>query len=91
MHANPNFFRFAGNQVTPFYIETPDGEKLFAWHILPRALYAKHEKELLNERLERENAFETTLAYRLLVEDPESRLIINCEFLSASILELKLY
>ena len=68
-----------GNQVTPFQVKTSDGQTLYAWHILPRALYAKYENDLLHEKLESINEFSKTLAYKLLVEDPESRLIINCE------------
>jgi hypothetical protein len=74
-------YRVTGNQVTAFQVKTPDGGTLYVWHILPRALYAKHEKALLNEKLGKSNDFGATLAYKLLVEDSESRLIINCEYL----------
>jgi hypothetical protein len=67
------------NQVTPFNIKTPDGETLYAWHILPRALYAKHETELLKQKLDTINVFQDTLAYRLLKGEPEATLIINCK------------
>lgn len=31
----PEQFGFAHHQVTPFFIPTPDGERLHAWHVLP--------------------------------------------------------
>jgi abhydrolase domain-containing protein 12 len=67
------------NQVTPFSITTPDGQTLHAWHILPRTLYAKHEAELLEQKLEKDNDLMSTLAFKLLSEDPESKLVINCK------------
>jgi abhydrolase domain-containing protein 12 len=67
------------NQVTPFSVTTPDGQILHAWHILPRALYAKHESEVKKLSLEKVNIFKETFAYKLLSEDPEARLIINCK------------
>lgn len=40
---------FAPGQVTPFYIPTPDGQKLHAWHVLSPTDYAKHEEVLRRE------------------------------------------
>jgi hypothetical protein len=37
------------NQITPFSFSTPDNETLYAWHVMPLGLYAKHEAELLRE------------------------------------------
>uniref|UniRef100_A0A093UXB8 Monoacylglycerol lipase ABHD12 n=1 Tax=Talaromyces marneffei PM1 TaxID=1077442 RepID=A0A093UXB8_TALMA len=45
----PETFGFLKNQVTPFSIPTPDGELLYAWHILPIELYRKHELALTAE------------------------------------------
>ncbi|OQO12744.1 hypothetical protein B0A48_02208 [Cryoendolithus antarcticus] len=39
-------FGFAKNQVTPFNIATPDGQMLYAWHVLPIDAYARNEKTL---------------------------------------------
>ncbi|OQO08686.1 hypothetical protein B0A48_06556 [Cryoendolithus antarcticus] len=36
-------FGFAKNQVTPFNITTPDGQLLYAWHVLPIDAYALNE------------------------------------------------
>jgi abhydrolase domain-containing protein 12 len=66
-----------GKQVSPFNIKTLDGEQLFAWHVLPLALYAKHEEELLQESEKASGVFTDSIAFKLLVEDPNSRLIIN--------------
>jgi abhydrolase domain-containing protein 12 len=69
----------AENQVTPFTITTPDGESLHAWHILPRALYAERESEIVEQKLGKVNEFKDTLAYKLLTSDSDSKLIINCK------------
>ncbi|MCJ1266952.1 hypothetical protein MMC22_006837 [Lobaria immixta] len=65
------------NQVRPFNISTLDGETLFAWHVLPLALYAKHENLLLDEPTDFSVDIADTAAFKLLSRDPESRLVIN--------------
>jgi hypothetical protein len=70
------------NQVKAFKIKTLDGQTLYAWHILPRSLYAKYESELLNEKSSSTDDFNTNLAYKLLVGNLDSKLIINCMFCS---------
>ncbi|CAD6578309.1 MAG: hypothetical protein CYPHOPRED_000507 [Cyphobasidiales sp. Tagirdzhanova-0007] len=37
-YAAPEAYGFASNRVRNFYIETPDGVHLGAWHILPQAI-----------------------------------------------------
>lgn len=69
------------NQVRPFNISTPDGEALFAWHILPLALYTKHESFLSQERVGLAEDIEQTMAFKLLVTDPESRLVVYCPYI----------
>ena len=75
------------NQVTAIAIQTPDGETLYAWHILPRALYAKHESELIelvpyeSKDFTEIKDFKETLAFKLLTNDANSKLIINCKSL----------
>ena len=68
---NPEQFGFLKNQVQPFTIPTPDGETLYGWHILPLALYTKHERALLGEygyaNFHRE----------FLKQDSNARLVIN--------------
>ena len=66
------------NQVQPFTIPTPDGETLYGWHILPLALYAKHEEVLLQEPPGPSSHITQTQAFKLLSTDPESRLLIYC-------------
>ena len=67
------------NQIAPFNFSTPDGELLYAWHILPLGLYAKHESEILQEQSGCIEDITVTKAFRLLKDDPDSLLIINCE------------
>lgn len=68
---NPEQLGFLKNQVQPFSIPTPDGETLYGWHILPLAIYTKHEKALLG------NSSHTNSHRELLQQDPSARLIIN--------------
>lgn len=79
---DPESFGFSKNQVTPFNILTPDGETLYAWHILPLDTYARHEKRIRED--DREigpvKDFTQTTAYELLTsQDPEpARAVIWC-------------
>ncbi|KAI9791548.1 MAG: hypothetical protein M1833_001504 [Piccolia ochrophora] len=63
------------NQINPFTLPTPDGELLYAWHILPLGLYADNEAALLADTSKSDVT--QTKAFALLVDDPESRLVIN--------------
>ena len=65
--------------MTPLNISTSDGETLFAWHILPIGLYAKHEEELLAETTWLSDDVTERKGFQLLVDDPESKLIILCK------------
>lgn len=67
--------------MRPFNISTPDGEVLFAWHILPLALYIKHESLLSQEPVGLAENIEQTMAFKLLATDPDSRLVINCLYI----------
>ena len=62
-----------------FNLTTPDGEILYAWHILPVALYSKNQKTLLLEPLGLASDAANSRAARLLRDDPESRLVITCK------------
>ncbi|KAL1391193.1 Alpha/Beta hydrolase protein [Phyllosticta capitalensis] len=74
----PQAYGFAKNQVTPFNVTTPDGETLYAWHVLPLNVYEKHEEELLDEPSGRvDDRFPQTKAFKLLAEDPKARVVIN--------------
>lgn len=74
----PEQFGFSHHQVIPFYIPTPDGEKLHTWHILPLGLYQQHQTELLSQTLQTGpvEPFEETLNFRLLSESPDARLVL---------------
>lgn len=65
------------NQVTPFYIKTPDDEALFCWHILPLELYAKHQDDLSIAPEGTVENFVKSKAFSLLSGDSESRVVIN--------------
>ena len=72
----PETFGFLKNQVTAFYIPTPDGERLYSWLIVPLKTYADHQSALIEEPLGTDNGIESKLAFKLLARDPDSRLII---------------
>ncbi|RDL31158.1 Glycylpeptide N-tetradecanoyltransferase [Venustampulla echinocandica] len=65
------------NQITPFNFTTPDHETIYAWHVMPLGLYAKHEAEILRQPSGCAEDITQTKAFRLLQDDPESRLVIN--------------
>lgn len=69
----------AENQVMPFYIDTPDGEKIFTWHVLPLGLYKAHRDELVKQEDGLKlDALSDSANIRLLMKDPKARLIIHC-------------
>lgn len=72
----PEAFGLLHNQVTPFNIEA-DGIALYAWHVLPVELYRKHEEQLLAEPPGFVSDITTRLAFKLLQDDPTSRLVIH--------------
>jgi abhydrolase domain-containing protein 12 len=65
----------AENQVTPFRIATKDGHRLFTWLVTPLGVYARHLDEFVREQRGVEDVRET-LAFRLLRDDPEARLLL---------------
>lgn len=78
----PEQFGFQHNQVTPFRIPTEDHISLHAWHILPLGVYRRNYEELSNQKAfgamgeDSDTDFNKTPNFRLLQDDPESRLII---------------
>ncbi|KAG9203278.1 hypothetical protein G6514_002931 [Epicoccum nigrum] len=66
---------FLKNQVTPFRIATKDGHRLFTWLVTPLGVYARHLDEYVREQRGVEDIRET-LAFRLLRDDPEARLLL---------------
>lgn len=51
---------------------------LYAWHILPLALYAKHEPSLIAQTTGLSPNITQTLPFKLLSQNPETRLVISC-------------
>ncbi|KAF3918847.1 hypothetical protein ABW20_dc0102060 [Dactylellina cionopaga] len=74
--SRPEQLGFANNEITPFYLTTPDNERLFAWHILPQMVYAKHRDELLRRDVGLVEDITETLAFKLLKGDKEARLLV---------------
>ena len=81
-------------QVTPFYLPTADGEKLFCWHVLPLDVYFEHETELANlaseEALDSDD-FIAGLGAKLLRKDAESKLVVNFHGVSFSSLPFSMH
>ena len=73
----PETFGFLRNQVTTFSIRSSDGEQLYAWHILPVKLYRRHEISLAAEPVGFVSDMSSRLAFQLLRESPEARLLIH--------------
>ncbi|KAJ5918150.1 hypothetical protein N7454_010525 [Penicillium verhagenii] len=73
----PETFGFLRNQVTPFDINSPNGEHLYAWHILPVELYRKNENSLHQEPAGLVSDIKSRVSFQLLRDDPEARLIIH--------------
>lgn len=76
-------FGFAKHQVTPFNIRTPDGETLYAWHILPTDVYAGNEKAIREEERPFDRPvddFTKTVPFQLLksTETLPARVLISC-------------
>ncbi|EGR47276.1 uncharacterized protein TRIREDRAFT_64620 [Trichoderma reesei QM6a] len=74
---SPMAWGFAKNQVTPFALQTSDGETIYAWHILPLPLYLQHETTVATQDVGFCNDFTQTESFRLLSSDPEARFIIS--------------
>ncbi|KAI7188662.1 alpha/beta-hydrolase [Hortaea werneckii] len=80
--SDPEQFGFSKNQVTPFSLPTPDGETLYAWHILPLDVYTRNEQSIQEEVRRRDGPvddFTKTRSFHLLTtNDPQpARVIIN--------------
>ena len=65
----------AENQVTPFRVTTKDGHRLFTWLVAPLGVYARRLNDFVQEQPGVEDVTEK-LAFRLLRDDPEARLLI---------------
>ncbi|KAJ9150201.1 Abhydrolase domain-containing protein 12B [Pleurostoma richardsiae] len=72
----PEKWGFAKNQVSALSLQTPDGVSLYAWHILPLPVWAQHEDQLVKQPAVAPEEFTKSEAFRLLREDPHSRLVL---------------
>ncbi|KAL8749910.1 MAG: hypothetical protein Q9199_007403 [Rusavskia elegans] len=73
----PEQFGFLKNQVQPLHIPTPDGEVLYAWHIVPIAKYIANEECLIEQQTISAAQFKDSVGFDLLSKDQNSRLVIN--------------
>jgi abhydrolase domain-containing protein 12 len=82
----PEQFGFLHNQVVPFYIETEDGVKLHSWQVLPLGIYDDNQEEILSQDLSGPvKDITSTVNFRLLRDDPETRLVIYMHGTSGTI------
>lgn len=72
----PEQWGFLKNQVTPFHLQTPDGETLHAWHVLPLEKYRLHQEELKQEPVGLCEDIQQRLSFKLLKDDPTAQLVI---------------
>lgn len=77
---NVERFGFTLGQVSPFNIHTPDGETLYAWHVLPMDVYARDEEAFRNEPQHTGpvNDLTGSRAFKFLSESPDARVVISC-------------
>jgi len=54
--------------------------RLYAWLIAPLKVYARHEKEFLANSGRLFGDVQMTAGFKLLKNDPESRLVIYCKY-----------
>ncbi|KAI0518472.1 Alpha/Beta hydrolase protein [Xylaria bambusicola] len=72
----PEQWGFLRNQVSPFFLKTPDGESLHAWHILPLGLYQQHQTALTDEPHGLASDIKERISFKLLRDDPSSLLVL---------------
>ncbi|KAF1814382.1 alpha/beta-hydrolase [Eremomyces bilateralis CBS 781.70] len=68
---------FSKHQVTPFFIDSTDNVKLYAWHVLPISVYGKHRDIILSQPDGLVEDFKQSLPYKLLKDDPDSKVIVS--------------
>ncbi|KAK4690726.1 hypothetical protein P7C71_g6132, partial [Lecanoromycetidae sp. Uapishka_2] len=73
----PESFGFLRGQTTPFSIRSSTGRALYAWHILPVALYHEHESAIVAGPSGFASSFTSRFTFKLLRDDPDARLIIH--------------
>ncbi|KAJ5996369.1 hypothetical protein N7522_008029 [Penicillium canescens] len=71
-------FGFLRTQVQPFNLVTPDNETIYGWHLIPLHLCHEHEEELMeNAASGPADDYTQTIAFKLLANDPNSRVVVN--------------
>ena len=79
----PEQFGFLRGQATPFAINcdfasvAEKGRSLYAWHVLPLNTYRKNEEKLTKEPAGFAKNYTDRLAFELLRDDPEARLVVH--------------
>ncbi|KAG5298452.1 lysophospholipase and esterase/lipase domain-containing protein [Histoplasma ohiense] len=72
------YFGFLKSQIQPFNIRTPDNETLYAWHIVPPRLFKDNEAAFLaNASSGPAEDVTKTIAFNLLAQDPNARVVLN--------------
>ncbi|OJD19932.1 hypothetical protein AJ78_00126 [Emergomyces pasteurianus Ep9510] len=72
------YFGFLKSQVQPFNLRTPDNETIYAWHIIPPHLFKENEEALLaNASSGPAEDITKTIAFELLAQDPNARVVVN--------------
>jgi abhydrolase domain-containing protein 12 len=69
----PETFGFLCGQVSPRTIRTPDGDRLYVWHILPLELYCRYQRAFVAADVK-----SARLALGVLRIAPQARLVIHC-------------
>lgn len=79
--SNGEAYGFAKHQVTPFNLTTPDGETLYAWHVLPINVYTSNEKTILSEERSAGPVedFTKTSAFHYLAQG-DAKVVVTCTF-----------
>ncbi|KAL5116183.1 hypothetical protein ACEQ8H_005960 [Pleosporales sp. CAS-2024a] len=75
---------FLKNQVTPFFIATDDGQRLFTWLVAPLGVYAGYAEEFVAEESVVDDV-QDKLTFKLLKSDAEARLLLYFHGNSATI------
>lgn len=71
----PESFGFAKHQITPFNISTPDGETLYAWHVLPLNVYAKHRESLVSGHAGDLQEWRAAILSRVTQDSPDATVV----------------
>ncbi|KAL5600943.1 hypothetical protein BROUX41_005777 [Berkeleyomyces rouxiae] len=73
----PETWGFAHNQATPLRIPTPDGQSLYAWHILPLSLYSTNELAIAGrDSQSRPTDITKSESLNLLKQDKHKKVVI---------------